>query len=53
MSIGDSMEKRAAEFADRYNAVRNQLARVIVGHEDILHGVLTCLWSVRWPKCWT
>ncbi len=43
MSIGTSMEKQAAEFAARYKAVYQQLSRVIVGHGDILHGVLTCL----------
>ena len=36
-------EKRAAEFAERYKAVYKQLGRVIVGHDDIVHGVLTCL----------
>lgn len=43
MSIGESIEQRAQEFAARYKAVQEQLARVIVGHEEILHGVLTCL----------
>jgi len=43
MSIGASIEKQAEEFAARYKAVRDQLGRVIVGHDDIVHGVLTCL----------
>src|SRR5882724_10372485 len=43
MSIGESIEKRAAEFAERYKAVYKQLGRVIVGHSDIVHGILTCL----------
>src|SRR6186713_2201477 len=43
MTIAESIEKRAAEFADRYKAVQKQLGRVIVGHDDIVHGVLTCL----------
>src|SRR6187431_1459822 len=43
MSIAESIEKRAAQFADRYKAVQKQLGRVIVGHDDIVHGVLTCL----------
>src|SRR4051795_3292310 len=43
MSIGESMTKRAEEFLSRYQAVREQLGRVIVGHDDIVHGVLTCL----------
>ena len=43
MSIAESIEKRAAQFAERYKAVHKQLGRVIVGHDDIVHGVLTCL----------
>ena len=43
MSIGESIEEQAKEFAARYKAVYQQLGRVIVGHSDILHGVLTCL----------
>jgi MoxR-like ATPase len=43
MSIAESIEKRAAEFAERYKSVYKQLGRVIVGHSDIVHGVLTCL----------
>ena len=43
MSVGESIEQRAQEFATRYKAVQEQLGRVIVGHTDIVHGVLTCL----------
>lgn len=43
MSLAQSIEQRAAQFAERYQAVHKQLSRVIVGHNDILHGVLTCL----------
>src|SRR5215470_17768357 len=43
MSVGEAMQKRAEEFVKRYGAVREQLGRVIVGHDDIVHGVLTCL----------
>ncbi|MEX0939030.1 MAG: MoxR family ATPase [Pirellulales bacterium] len=43
MSIGESMEERAREFSQRYAAVQEQLRRVIVGHDEIVHGVLTCL----------
>ncbi|WP_425400494.1 AAA family ATPase [Aeoliella sp.] len=43
MSLAESIEKRAQEFATRYQAVHDQIARVIVGHDDIVHGVLTCL----------
>ena len=43
MSIADSMQKKSEEFVKRYGAVREQIGRVIVGHDDIVHGVLTCL----------
>ena len=43
MSIAETMEKRARQFVERYTAVRQQIARVIVGHDEIVHGVLTCL----------
>jgi MoxR-like ATPase len=43
MGKGQSMEKWAQEFVLRYRAVREELGRVIVGHDTILDGVLTCL----------
>jgi MoxR-like ATPase len=43
MSIGEEMQKRAEQFRARYQAVREQIGRVIVGHDDIVHGVLTCM----------
>jgi MoxR-like ATPase len=43
MSIAETMEKRALEFQDRYAAIREQIGRVIVGHDEVVHGVLTCL----------
>jgi MoxR-like ATPase len=43
MSLAETMERRAAEFQDRYHAIREQISRVIVGHDEIVHGVLTCL----------
>ncbi|MDZ4657103.1 MAG: MoxR family ATPase [Bythopirellula sp.] len=43
MSDVKSIEKEAAEFAQRYKVVSEQLGRVIVGHSEIVHGVLTCL----------
>ena len=43
MSIAETMERRAAEFVNRYTAVHQQVGRVIVGHDNIIHGVLTCL----------
>ena len=43
MSLVESMQKQAEEFRKRYLAVREQVGRVIVGHDEIVHGVLTCL----------
>ncbi len=43
MSVGEKMQQQAAAFCDRYNALRQQIGRVIVGHDEIVHGVLTCL----------
>jgi len=43
MSIGESMQQQAEQFMKRYHAVREQIGRVIVGHDEIVHGVLTCL----------
>ncbi len=43
MSVGENMQKQAERFRTRYTAVRNQIGRVIVGHDEIVHGVLTCL----------
>ncbi len=45
MSTADDrpMEARAQEFRDAYNRVKTEIAKVIVGHEEIVNGVLTCL----------
>ena len=43
MSLGDSMQQNARQFVERYHAVREEIGRVIVGHDDVIHGVLTCL----------
>ena len=43
MSIGESMQQQAEEFRKRYQAVKDQIGRVIVGHDDIVHGVLTSM----------
>jgi MoxR-like ATPase len=43
MSIAETMQQQAEEFRSRYAAVRDQIGRVIVGHEETVHGVLTCL----------
>ena len=43
MSIAENLQKQAERFVARYGAVREEIGRVIVGHDDIIHGVLTCL----------
>ena len=43
MTVDRTMQQQAKQFRKRYLAVREQVGRVIVGHEEIVHGVLTCL----------
>ncbi|MDZ4852965.1 MAG: MoxR family ATPase [Pirellulaceae bacterium] len=43
MSDAASMQAQAEQFRQRYSAVRDQIGRVIVGHEDIVQGVLTAM----------
>src|SRR5437870_4972790 len=43
MSSASSMPQRAEEFRQQYGRVQAEIGKVIVGHTDIVHGVLTCL----------
>jgi MoxR-like ATPase len=45
MATGNAgaMEARADEFRTAYSRVKTEIAKVIVGHDEIVHGVLTCL----------
>src|SRR4051794_32825794 len=38
-----SMEVRADEFRTAYNRVKAEIGKVIVGHDEIVNGILTCL----------
>ena len=38
-----TMETRADEFRTAYHRVKSEIGKVIVGHDEIVHGVLTCL----------
>ncbi len=38
-----TMEARADDFRSAYGRVRAEIGKVIVGHDEIVHGVLTCL----------
>ncbi|QDS95761.1 ATPase family associated with various cellular activities (AAA) [Roseimaritima multifibrata] len=42
-NVAESMQERAEEFRNRYAAVREAIGKVIVGHDDIVHGVLTAM----------
>jgi MoxR-like ATPase len=37
------IEARAAQFGARYETLRAEVGKVIVGHEEIVQGVLTCM----------
>src|SRR5437867_3246448 len=44
MSTGfESMEARAEEFRDSYGRLKAEVSKVIVGHDEIIHGVLACM----------
>src|SRR5713226_2392732 len=43
MSSPASMPERANEFRQSYARLQKEIGKVIVGHTDIVHGVLTCL----------
>jgi MoxR-like ATPase len=43
MSSPSSMQQRAEQFRQAYARIQNEIGKVIVGHTDIVHGVLTCL----------
>src|SRR5215212_3501805 len=43
MSSAASMQQRAEQFRRAYGRVQGEIGKVIVGHTDIVHGVLTCL----------
>ena len=42
-NLVDSMQQQAEEFKKRYAAVREQIGRCIVGHDEVVHGVLTAI----------
>src|SRR5438552_10837926 len=37
------MAERAAQFRDAYARMRGEVGKVIVGHQNVVDGVLTCL----------
>src|SRR5436305_4811931 len=45
MANPSEMQQRAAEFRTAYGKVHREIGKVVVGHSDIVHGVLTCLFA--------
>src|ERR1700736_6534646 len=43
MSSAAAMQQRVNDFRQAYNRVMSEIGKVIVGHSEIVHGVLTCL----------
>src|SRR5439155_1749221 len=43
MSSAAAMQERVSQFRQAYNRVMGEIGKVIVGHTEIVHGVLTCL----------
>lgn len=42
-NLVESMQQQADEFRRRYGEVRSQIGRMIVGHDEVVHGVLTAI----------
>ncbi|MGB2500294.1 MAG: AAA family ATPase [Mariniblastus sp.] len=36
-------QDQAEKFRERYQQIKDELGKVIVGHDEIIHGVLTCM----------
>ena len=43
MTNEQDFTKQAEKFRERYETVKTEIGKVIVGHDDIVHGVLTCM----------
>ena len=43
MPSPQSIQERAGQFRQEYDRVFQEISKVIVGSQDIIHGVLTCL----------
>lgn len=42
-TLAEQMQQQADEFRARYKAVREEIGKMIVGHDEIVHGVLTSM----------
>ena len=36
-------QQQAEQFREKYQKIKSEVQKVIVGHDEIVHGVLTCL----------
>ncbi len=43
MANDNNFEQKAEQFREKYNKIKAEVGKVIVGHDEIVHGVLTCL----------
>src|ERR1700757_2512491 len=43
MSSSTTIQERAEQFRQAYARIQGEIGKVIVGHTEIVHGVLTCL----------
>jgi MoxR-like ATPase len=42
-TVAEQMQQQADEFRSRYKCVRDEIGKMIVGHDEIVHGVLTSM----------
>jgi MoxR-like ATPase len=47
MAAGENaaVERQVAEFRDEFTKLRNEIGKMIVGHQDVVDGVLVCLFA--------
>ena len=43
MTNEQDFTQQAEKFRERYQAIKDEIGKVIVGHDEIVHGVLTCM----------
>ena len=43
MTNEQDFTQQAEKFRERYETVKSEIGKVIVGHDEIVHGVLTCM----------
>ncbi|MDG2184262.1 MAG: AAA family ATPase, partial [Mariniblastus sp.] len=41
--MDDKFEQQAEQFRKQYETIKDEVGKVIVGHDEIVHGVLTCM----------